>query len=63
MDPKQEDKPETKENPDKAGDEIDPDEITVSAFECKDKFSPKKYVKHKSSGKVRSFICYSKSII
>ncbi len=42
--------------------EVDPDEITVSAFEGKDKFHPKKYIKHKSSGKQKSFLCYSKYI-
>ena len=37
---------------------IDPDEVTISAFETQDEFKPKVYIREKAFGKRKSFLCY-----
>lgn len=42
--------------------DVDPNEISISAFDSIDAFKPKVYTKQVSFGKRKSFLCYSKSI-
>ena len=45
---------------DKNDPELDPEEITISAFDRADNFEPKIYLKQKLSGTRKSFVCYSR---